>query len=321
WGYNASGQLGNGTTTMSPAPVAVNGLTGVIAVSAGAEHSLALLGNGTVMAWGSNRVGQLGNGTSGGKGNVPAPVGELSGVTAISAGSAHSLALLGGGAIVAWGYNADGQLGDGLYTNNDAPIAVNGLAEVAGISAGGASSLSYGPPAPAIVSVNPNAGPVYGGTVVTITGTSFTGATAVNFGSTPAANFTVNSPTSITAVSPPGTSGTVDITTITPYGTSAISKHDHFRFEAPTITNISPNVGSTTGGASVTITGTGFGVGADATSFEFGKALAASVTCTTTTTCVVWTPAERAGTVDVIATVGKAKSKKTPPADQFTYNS
>jgi alpha-tubulin suppressor-like RCC1 family protein len=52
WGYNGSGQLGNGTTTLSRAPVAVPGLSGVTAIAAGGEHSLALLADGTVRARG-----------------------------------------------------------------------------------------------------------------------------------------------------------------------------------------------------------------------------------------------------------------------------
>lgn len=64
WGYNEFGQLGSGSTAISRVPVAVSGLGGVTAVSAGGEHSLALLSNGTVMAWGDNREGQLGNGST-----------------------------------------------------------------------------------------------------------------------------------------------------------------------------------------------------------------------------------------------------------------
>jgi alpha-tubulin suppressor-like RCC1 family protein len=62
WGDNAYGQLGDGTTTSSDVPVAVSGLSGVTAISAGALHSLALLANGTVMAWGLGANGQVGDG-------------------------------------------------------------------------------------------------------------------------------------------------------------------------------------------------------------------------------------------------------------------
>ena len=62
---------------------------------------------------------------------------------------------------------------------------------------------------------------------MTITGTGFTGATAVDFGTTPATSFTVVSDTTITADSPAGT-GTVDVTVTTPGGTSATSSADQF---------------------------------------------------------------------------------------------
>src|SRR5829696_7620628 len=60
WGYNFSGQLGNGTTTESATPVPVSGLTNAVAVDASNRHNLALLADGRVMAWGSNFSGELG---------------------------------------------------------------------------------------------------------------------------------------------------------------------------------------------------------------------------------------------------------------------
>jgi IPT/TIG domain len=83
---------------------------------------------------------------------------------------------------------------------------------------------------PVITGVNPNTGPVTGGTTVTITGTNFGGVTAVTFGSTSAMSFTVNSEGSITAVSPAEAPGTVNVTVTTPAGTSAISPADRFEF-------------------------------------------------------------------------------------------
>ncbi len=83
--------------------------------------------------------------------------------------------------------------------------------------------------APVVTSVTASSGPPGGGTVVTIAGSGFTGATAVTFGATPATIFTVNSPTSITATSPVGT-GIVNVTVVTPGGTSAISPADQFSY-------------------------------------------------------------------------------------------
>ncbi|HVP93769.1 MAG TPA: IPT/TIG domain-containing protein [Methanoregulaceae archaeon] len=83
-------------------------------------------------------------------------------------------------------------------------------------------------PVPTITRISPPSGSAAGGVTVTITGTGFSGATAVNFGSTAAATFSVNSDTTIIATSPAGTLGLVDVTVTTPDGTSAISNNDKF---------------------------------------------------------------------------------------------
>ena len=84
--------------------------------------------------------------------------------------------------------------------------------------------------APTVTGINPAVGPAAGGTSVTITGTGFTGATAVDFGTIAASSVAVNSATQITATSPAGTAGTVDVTVIAPGGTSATSSADKFLF-------------------------------------------------------------------------------------------
>ncbi len=120
-----------------------------------------------------------------------------------------------------------------------------------------ADEFTYTAPArPTVTGVSPTGGPTVGGTLVTITGTSFTGATAVDFGTTAATNVTVVNDTTITADSPAGT-GTVDVTVTTPGGTSATSAADQFTYvAAPTVTGLSPTSGSDAGGTPVTITGT-----------------------------------------------------------------
>jgi len=88
----------------------------------------------------------------------------------------------------------------------------------------------------------------------------------------------------------------------------------------PAITKLSPASGPRAGGTSVTVTGSGFALGTKATGFRFGKRLASTVDCTSTTSCTVLAPAAaRAQTVDVVATVAATKSRKSRPADQFTY--
>ncbi|HVA09133.1 MAG TPA: IPT/TIG domain-containing protein [Acidimicrobiales bacterium] len=86
--------------------------------------------------------------------------------------------------------------------------------------------------APAVTGINPNSGPTAGGTVVTITGTGFQCVTGVKFGSTPASSFTVVSPTDISATSPPGAAGVVDVTVTNCNGTSPTGTADQFTYVA-----------------------------------------------------------------------------------------
>jgi len=142
WGINDFGQLGNGSTHFSNVPLTLSAPGEVKAVSGGGEFSLALLNDGKVVAWGSNSEGQLGVGSKGGQLETPLEVKGLSGVTAISAGSSESLALLEDGKVMAWGKNQFGQLGDGKTEDSDEPVEVKGLSEVVAISAGLGYSLA-----------------------------------------------------------------------------------------------------------------------------------------------------------------------------------
>jgi alpha-tubulin suppressor-like RCC1 family protein len=84
WGANRFGQLGTGTIESSDVPVRVNGLTGIISIAAGDDHTLALKSDGTVWAWGANNFGELGNGTNIAS-NIPVQVSGLTDVVAIAA--------------------------------------------------------------------------------------------------------------------------------------------------------------------------------------------------------------------------------------------
>ena len=97
WGDNSSGQLGNGTLTDSPVPVAVKGMTnGATALTSGGLHACAIKA-GVLKCWGYNGIGALGNGTFT---DSPIPVtvkGLGAGVSAVSAGGYHTCALKAGG--------------------------------------------------------------------------------------------------------------------------------------------------------------------------------------------------------------------------------
>ena len=174
-------------------------------------------------------------------------------------------------------------------------------------------------PTPVVEAVSPTRGPTTGGTAVTVSGRNFTGATAVSFGSTGAASFTVKSPTSIIAVSPAEPAGRVYVSVTTPEGISADAPNARYSF-TPTVTKVEPNTGSTSGGNTVIVSGSGFALGTRATKFEFGTTLATSVNCTSTTECTAVAPPRGAETVDVKATVNKIYSPRNRSGDQYTYN-
>ncbi len=90
-----------------------------------------------------------------------------------------------------------------------------------------------GTPVPTVTSVTPSSGSTAGGTSATIAGTNLTGATAVKFGSTNAASYNVDSAIQITATSPAGSAGAVDVTVTTAGGTSATSGADQFTYTVP----------------------------------------------------------------------------------------
>lgn len=141
WGRNEHGQLGTGSEDDSPTPVAVAGLSDVIAIAANHSVSLALRRDGTVWTWGNNEWGQLGDGTYDSR-PAPAQIPGLAGIVAISAGSMHALALKDDGSIWAWGSNERSRLGDGSLDDQASPQRVLGITGAMAIAAGELNNLA-----------------------------------------------------------------------------------------------------------------------------------------------------------------------------------
>ncbi|MCX6020304.1 MAG: hypothetical protein NTZ05_00950 [Chloroflexi bacterium] len=163
WGPNTNGQLGDNSTTQRTAPVQVQGtggtgfLTGIIAVSAGAGHSVAAKSDGTVWAWGLNGNGQLGDNTTTQR-TAPVQVlgpgnsGFLTGMIGVAAGNSHSVAVKGDGTVWAWGLNDTGQLGNGSTSQSIIPVQVlvpGGASPLTGVTAVSASRAAVPPTSPA----------------------------------------------------------------------------------------------------------------------------------------------------------------------------
>lgn len=184
------------------------------------------------------------------------------------------------------------------------PAGSAGAAAVTVTTPGGTSApdafFFYAAP-PALDSAGPVQGPAAGGVVVTLTGSNLLNATAVRFGSTNAASFTVVSATQITATAPPGT-GSSPITVITPGGTSNPVTFTYV--VAPTLTALAPTNGPTSAGTVVTLTGTNLAT-ASAVTFG-GTAVSFTVASDTQITAIV--PAGPVGPVAVSVTTAGGSS-------------
>ncbi len=188
-----------------------------------------------------------------------------------------------------------------------------------GTSYGGDEEFETLPAAPSVTGLSPNHGFDAGGISVTITGTGMAEATAVKFGSVNATSFTIESPTSITAVDPSHAPGTVNVTVANAGGTSATSEADRFTYKEPvpppTITKLKPKSGPTAGGTPVTITGTNF-IGV--TAVKFGSTAAKGFKVNSAASITAESPPEAAGTVEVSVTTESGTSSPSSK-DKFKF--
>ena len=143
WGYNSSGQLGDGTTTDRLTLVLVKAPAGVSfdSVTAGRLHTCGVTAAGTAYCWGGNGFGQLGDGSTTNRLTpvlVVAPAGVSFAV--VDAGDFHTCGVTAAGTAYCWGGNGIGQLGDGTTTDRSSPVLVQAPAGVsfAAVTAGAA---------------------------------------------------------------------------------------------------------------------------------------------------------------------------------------
>lgn len=169
-------------------------------------------------------------------------------------------------------------------------------------------------PAPRLTGISPTSGPAAGGTSITITGTGFTGATAVNFAGTPDTAIAVTGDTSITLTTPPSAAGTDDVTVTGPGGTSADSASFQFTFvPAPVVMLLDPDNGPVAGGNSITITGTGL---TGVSSVVFGDQ-ATGFTVNGDTSITAFVPPSDSGVDNVGVTVSSIGGVSSPL--QYSY--
>jgi IPT/TIG domain/FG-GAP repeat len=219
------------------------------------------------------------------------------------------------------GGEEDEEIGAGNFGASVALSSTGKIALVGGPDDNGKIGAAWAfAPGPTVEGVNPSEGPASGGTVVTITGTSFSPESTAKFDAN-VATVAFNSATSLTAISPPG-EHTVHIRVTTPgEGTSPATLVDRFTYAStgkrgvrPTVASVSPSSGSTAGGTTVTITGTGFEA---ATAVRFGS-VAATHTIRSAGEITAVSPAEPAGAVDVTVATPEATSL-TSKRDRFLF--
>jgi hypothetical protein len=145
----------------------------------------------------------------------------------------YTYAVTGGALPTGLAFQQSGVLSGTPVAVGDATVTVT-VTDVYGSAASAVYALHIAPGAPVVNLLTPAGGTIDGGTTLTLTGSGFTGASAVLFGSVAATSFTVQSDTSITTVAPASRVGAVDITVVTPRGTSAANAATRFTYAPAT---------------------------------------------------------------------------------------
>lgn len=142
WGLNDVGQLGDGMNDNKLIPIQIGTDSNWQSVASGDIHSLGLKTNGTLWAWGSNYFGQLGDGTSWNVKNGPVQVGTDSNWQSVTAGWRHSLGIKTDGTLWAWGWNLEGQLGNGTKNEKHSPFQIGTDSNWRSVAAGKSHGLA-----------------------------------------------------------------------------------------------------------------------------------------------------------------------------------
>ncbi len=227
---------GGTTWVAQTTPTGTGTLTGVSCATATTCEAV-----GATSSFAPTIVATTNGGTTWTAQTVPSGVFSLAAISCVSTSTCEAV----GGALSAAGVVATIN-GGTTWTTQTVPPGNSNLATVScestsdcvaggsGTGAVGGLLLTYGQlaiPVPTVTLINPTTGPAIGGVTVTITGSGFTGATAVDFGTTPATSYQVVSDTEVTATAPES-SGTVDVTVTTPGGTSTTGPGDQFTYQS-----------------------------------------------------------------------------------------
>ena len=127
WGSNSHGQLGDGSTAPRATPVAALAQGFFAGAGAGGDHSCSITEAGAMYCWGFNALGQVGDGTAGNDRLTPVPVTGGLQFASFNAGAGHNCAVTTDHRAYCWGWNGQGQLGNGESGNSWAvPVRVGG---------------------------------------------------------------------------------------------------------------------------------------------------------------------------------------------------
>jgi large repetitive protein len=256
---------------------------------------------------------------------VPGQVGIVTATAGVASATLDFAAPSDGGAsITSYQYSATTGGADGPWTTLPSDKVVRSLTNGSaytfrvralndqGTGANSPASNAVTPTAaPVITGISPAAGPIAGGTTITITGTTLQNATSVMVGDTACATTTAVSNTEIHCVTAAHAAGNQAVAVTTPFGTSTFRSTPFVFVDAPTIATVAPAVALTAGGATLTVTGTNFVAPLSVT--VDGRACASPTpTGTTSLTCTVpASPGDAVGTVDVVVTAAGGAVTRT----------